>query len=101
MAPELSSPKMHRTERHQQSEEKQQQLYQLHGHAIENVTTTKYLGVNTQDNKNWGTHINTITNKTNKTIGFLWCNPKIGNNKTKGTAYKARVRPIIECAATV
>ena len=85
MVHELLFPKMHRTERHQQSEEKQQQLYQLHGHAIENVTTTKYSGVNIQDNMKWGTHINTIINKANKTLGFLQSNLKIGNKKTKET----------------
>ena len=80
---------------------KKQTKYQLHGHAIENATTTKYLGVNIQDNMNWGTHINTITNKANNTLGFLRSNLKIGNKKTKETAYKALVRPGLEYAATV
>ena len=43
----------------------------MHGYTIEDVTATKYLGVNIQDNTNWGTHINTITNRANKTFGFL------------------------------
>ena len=44
----------------------------------------------------WGTHINTITNKANKTLGFLRRNLKTGNKKTKETAYKALVRPSLE-----
>ena len=49
----------------------------------------------------WGTHINTITNKANKTLGFLWRNLKIGNKKTKEIAYKALVRLILGYAVTV
>ena len=55
----------------------------------------------TGDNLNWGLHIDTITNKENKTFGFLRRNLKIGNKKTKETAYKAFVHPILEYLATV
>ena len=48
----------------------------------------------------WG-HISSTTSKANKTLGFLRRNLKIGNKKTKKTAYKALVRPLLECAATV
>ena len=75
--------------------------YQLHGHNLQNVSTTKYLGINIQDNLNWRLHIDTITNKANKTLGFLRRNLKIENKKTKETAYKAFVRPILEYSATV
>ena len=70
--------------------------YHLHGHNLQNVSTAKYLGVNIQDNLNWGLHIDTITNKANKTLGFLRRNIKIRNKKTKETAYKAFVCPILE-----
>ena len=66
------------------------------GHDTENVITTKYLGVNIQYSKNWTAHINTITNKANKTLGFLRRNLKTGNKKTKETTYKALVRPSLE-----
>ena len=75
--------------------------YHLHGHNPQNVSTAKYLGINIQDNLNWGFHIGTISNKANKTFGFLRRNLNIGNKKTKETAYKAFVRPILECSATV
>ena len=52
--------------------------YELHGHIIENVSMTKYLGVT----------ISSTTSKANKTLGFLRRNLKIGNKKTKKTAYK-------------
>ena len=51
--------------------------YHLHGHNLQNVSTAKYLGVNIQDNLNWGLHIDTITNKANKTLGFLRRNLQI------------------------
>ena len=39
----------------------------------------------------WGININTITNRANKTLGFLRRNLKIGNKKTEETANKALV----------
>ena len=33
--------------------------YHLHRHNLQNVSTAKYLGVNIQDNLNWGLHIDT------------------------------------------
>ena len=65
-------------------QKRKQTSYQLHGHATENVTTTKYLGVNIQDCMRWATHINTITNKANKTLGFLRRNLKPRQQKDKG-----------------
>jgi hypothetical protein len=75
--------------------------YELHGHTLENASVVKYLGVNIQDDLRWGPHVNAITNKANKTLGFLRRNLKIGNKKTKETAYKTLVRPVLEYAASV
>ena len=75
--------------------------YELHGRIPENVSMTKYLGVTIQALLRWGSHISSTTNKANKTLGFLRHNLKIGNKKTKETAYKALVRPLLEYAATV
>ena len=75
--------------------------YELHGHIIEYVSMTRYQGVTIQDDLRWGSHISSTTNKANKTLGFLRRNLKIGNKKTKETAYKALVRPLLEYAATV
>ena len=75
--------------------------YKLHGQNIENVSTIKYLGVNIQDNMQRESHIDSITKKASKTLGFIRRNLKIGNKKTKETAYKALVRPLLEYAAPV
>ncbi|XP_076434604.1 uncharacterized protein LOC143274619 [Babylonia areolata] len=52
--------------------------YELHGQKIENVSTTKYLGVNIQENMQWESHIDSITKKASKTLGFVRRNLKIG-----------------------
>ena len=75
--------------------------YHLHGHNLQHVSSAKYLGINIQHNLNWGLHIDTITNKASKTLGFFRRILKIGNKKTKETAYKAFVCPILEYSATV
>ena len=75
--------------------------YELHGHTLENVKTTKYLGVTIQSNMQWDFHIDSISKKASKTLGFVRRNLKICNKKTKETAYKALVRPILEYSATV
>ena len=75
--------------------------YQLHGHTLDNVNSTKYLGVNSQSDLKLDGHIDSICNRANKTLGFLRRNLKIGNKKAKETAYKTLVRPILEYAAPV
>jgi hypothetical protein len=35
------------------------------------VTSAKYLGATITDKVNWGQHIDSITNKANRTLGFL------------------------------
>ncbi|XP_076442761.1 uncharacterized protein LOC143281434 [Babylonia areolata] len=49
----------------------------------------------------WESHIDSITKKASKTLGFVRRNLKIGNKKAKETAYKDLVRPLLEYAATV
>ena len=45
--------------------------YQLHGHKLEHVEGTKYLGITIQSDLKWEIHINSICNKANTTLGFL------------------------------
>jgi hypothetical protein len=42
-----------------------------------------------------------ICNKANRTIGFLKRNLNIGSTTVKQSAYKALVRPLVECASPV
>ena len=75
--------------------------YQLHGQQLENVPTIKYLGVEIQENLKWSNHITSITNKANKTLGFVRRNLKVGNKRAKETSYMALIRPKLEYAASV
>ena len=49
---------------------------------------------------NWDTHINNITSKANKIIGFLRRNLPIQNTETKILAYKSTVRSNLEYCAS-
>jgi hypothetical protein len=75
--------------------------YTLKGHTLESVTTAKYLGITISNDMNWDTHINNITSKANKIIGFLRRNLPIQNTETKTLAYKSMVRSNLEYCASV
>jgi hypothetical protein len=75
--------------------------YRLHGHTLEKVTTAKYLGVNIQNNLKWDSHINQITDKANRTLGFLRRNLKVSSTKIKTQTYLGLVRPQLENASSV
>ena len=48
-----------------------QSQYTLHGQFLESVDSAKYLGVNITQDLNWNHHINEITGKANRTLGFV------------------------------
>ena len=78
-----------------------QHEYILHNHILESVTSAKYLGVTVQSNLKWDKHINDITSKGNKTLGFLKRNLKTSNQQVKSQAYQALVRPKLEYSCSV
>jgi hypothetical protein len=47
------------------------QDYTIHNHILEVVEESKYLGVTISKDLTWKAHINNITNKVNKTLGFI------------------------------
>ena len=74
--------------------------YSLRGHPLKKVSSTKYLGVTINTHLDWKEHIDKMTKKANKTLGFLRRNLKKASQNTKETAYKALLRPQLEyCAA--
>ena len=75
--------------------------YTLHGHHLEHADKTKYLGVTIQSDLKWDSHINNITTKANKTLGFLRRFINISSIKVKEQAYKSLVRPSLEYACSV
>lgn len=69
--------------------------YILHGHFLEAIDTTKYLGVHLSKDLRWNVQVRNITNKANKTLGFLKRNLKHCSTATKERAYKALVQPTV------
>ena len=75
--------------------------YQFHGHTLEIVDSSKYLGVTLTSNLSWDKHVDNVAAKGNRTLGFNRRNLKECTRTVKETSYTAIVRPTIEYAATV
>ena len=60
--------------------------YILHDHTLEHVLSAKYLGITITSDLMWESHVTNISQKANKTIGFLKRNLNIsnGSNQRKG-----------------
>lgn len=70
--------------------------YKLHGCCLEALDTTKYLGVHLSKDLRWNDHVRNISNKANKTLGFLKRNLRHCSIATKERAHKALVQPTVE-----
>jgi hypothetical protein len=70
--------------------------YQLHGYTLESVTSAKYLSLTFTNKLQWDQHINYITSKANKTLGFLCRNLKIPSIRIKEQAYFTLAHPLVE-----
>ena len=75
--------------------------YTPHGKTLATADSAKYLGVTIASDLRWNKHIDTITSKANRTLGFLKKNLKINSTALKSTAYKTLVRPTLDYACTV
>jgi hypothetical protein len=73
--------------------------YNLHDHTLEHVPSAKYLGVTITSDLKWESHVTNISQKANKTIGFLKRNLNISNGKIKEKAYISLVRPTVSMLA--
>jgi len=75
--------------------------YYIQNKEIKEVTHAKYLGITLSHNLSWSEHIKKITNKANKTKGFLQRNLHKCPLTTKSNCYKAMVKPILEYASVI
>ena len=75
--------------------------YQIHGHTLEVVDSSKYLGVTISEDLNWRKHIDDTVNKANKTLGFVRRNLSDCSAPVKSAAYTTMVRPRLEYSSTV
>ena len=74
--------------------------YVLHNHHLDVVDSSKYLGVTISNNLKLDRHIDNITAKANRTLGFLKRNLRGCRTSARARAYEAIVRPTLEYAAT-
>ena len=75
--------------------------YRLHGHILEREQHSKYLGITISQDLKWNMHVNNITMKANRSLGFVRRNMRGCKPPVKAAAYNAIVRPTLEYAATV
>ena len=75
--------------------------YTLHGHALEEVASAKYLGITISSDMTWNKHTDKIAAKANSKLGFLKRNIKTKDQGLKGKAYKTIVRPTVEYCSTI
>ena len=75
--------------------------YQIHGHTLEVVDSSKYLGVTISEDLTWRKHIDDTVNKANKTLGFVRRNLSDCSTSVKTAAYTTMVRPRLEYSSTV
>ena len=75
--------------------------YTLHNHILEVTKDSKYLGVTFSSDLCWTSHINNISAKANRTIGFLRRKIHSCPKEVKAAAYTTLVRPSIEYASSV
>jgi hypothetical protein len=73
--------------------------YSIHGHELELVNSSKYLGVHLDSKLNFNMHVDTVAKKANSTRAFLSRNIGHCGRKIKEASYKTFVRPIVEYAA--
>ena len=75
--------------------------YKIQTKNIKEVAHAKYLGVTISHNLTWSEHIKQITNKANRTKGFLQRNLHNCPLEIKSNCYKAMVKPILDYAAII
>ena len=63
--------------------------YSIHNQVLENVSSAEYYEITVTDDLDWGQHINNVTSKATKTLGFLLRNLTLAPKETKVAAYKA------------
>ena len=74
--------------------------YTIHEHMLQEVDSSKYLGVTISKDIRWDDHINTITAKANRTLGFLRRNMRGCKSSARAAAYQGLVRPTLEYACS-
>ena len=75
--------------------------YTLHNQPLQTTTSEKYLGVHLSHDLHFKQHIDSITNRANRTLGFLRRNLHNCTPDIKHIAYNSLVRPTLEYCSAV
>lgn len=78
-----------------------QSTYTLHGETVNVKKEAKYLGVLFSDDLRWLSHVNYVTGKASRTLGFLRRNFSRAPQSLKQTLFFSCVKPILEYACVV
>ena len=78
-----------------------QHTYLSHGTPLREADHGKYLGIWYSKDLKWTRHIDEITAKANRTLGFHKRNLRVNSSTLKAKAYKALVRPQVEYCSSV
>ena len=78
-----------------------QTLYVLLGQVMEVVDHAKYTGLEIGHDLNWNQHIQNVTTKANRTLGFVRRNIQTKHKGICQVAYSTIVRPQVEYASPV
>lgn len=75
--------------------------YSLSSNHVTTASSYKYLGIHLNRNLSWSTHINKITAKASRTLGYLKRNLHGAPSDTRKLAYQTFVRPQLEFASPI
>ena len=78
-----------------------QTQYVLHGQVLEAVDHAKNLGLDIGHDLNWNQHIQNVTTKANRTLGFIRKNIQTKHKGIRQAAFNTIVRPQVEYASPV
>ena len=75
--------------------------YSLNNTILQEVPSYTYLGVDISNDLTWNSHVDRISAKANRTLGFLRRNLYSCPTHIKDMAYKTLVRPILDYCSSV
>ena len=75
--------------------------YKMNNQILDTVKHHPYLGVELTDNMKYNNHINTITSKASRVLGFVTRNLKHCPRTVKERAYQTLVRPKLEYSSPI
>ena len=85
----------------QLSRKRIKKIHALEGTDIENVESSKFLGVTITSDLRWNTHVSNVCTKANRTLGFLRRNLYSCPQEVKEAAYKGLVRPVLDYGSSI